>query len=1190
MERRPCPLIVDFSKWSARERPPLVLRTLSGDAIQTLGCAYGVSAELHYNETSTLSFSYPAKLDGRRVPGYEKLVGMRIVDAVGMGQFLLVNPNIQESASKEVKTITAYSLEYEFTFKKLTLEQSTYNFWNPADRQNTILGIILEKMPSWHVGHVDDTLIGKYRTYEVNNENLYNFIKGTLQDSYGCIFDFDTYKREISVRDVSASAAIQPVYVALHNLAKEIEINEDTENIFTCLDVSGADGVSIRNVNPTGTNKIYDLDYFMTEDNFPVALINKWKNWKQGYDGYQAEYFNRTVENALLHVQQETEKAALTELENQLKTLETQQSVVVDAAAQGIAGDLPSYVTQIAAKEQELRQKEHSLADIEARMRESQAALQAINRSVSWDAYGITADEQKLIDRYIKEDALEDSSFVVPEVDSYAVPGTSFPDANVSVSIQDAVITGATLSGGKVVYTAQKGTAVLTVNGEVRLSGVNIRSAFDCQSGTGVASIYLENGCATISGPITVTTNARQDPEIGGAYIEGTTASITSTTADVYITSKLTAYSKRAVEWDLYDYGREVLTRLAAPTYTFSVSSGNFLATEDFDAFRRELKLGDKLYSNLGETFGVLTPVLIGAKLDFETKSLSLDFGDKFSLRDSAFKLADLLDQSVSMGKSYDLGKYNAQAFANAGGTSGVRELIDSMRDLSLQGLYSTSGQAFTVDGTGLRLREWTDDTHTAYKDQQIWMTSNKILITRDGWNSVDVAIGTFVDSSGNVIDGVNAGVIAGRLLAGENLIIESAKKDNGVAVFRVDADGAKLYNSQFDLVNDYTLSGTQRYGQISLNPSVGLIAANTAAENSFYHYDSEGNIDGINTTDGDWVASIDALGSKTPGVNLWADHHGDLYVKGKIYATDGVFNGTVYATAGRFTGEVNATSGKFQGTVQATQFLDSAGNSMMTSGKFKADYLELDAAHITGTLTVGKQLPNNLATTDQIPRLTSQLTNDSYYQTAQGVTTIIGGTVTTDYINALGITAKYVSSDAVLANNINLNGLLCVPGYGYLGGSTVGQTPGAVLTDSSQSNYVIATNTGVRMSQGGVHEIWVSGGCYSTSTMKVWSDRRLKTDIAYGLDRYEALFDMLRPCSFRMAKDRDGSYHIGLIAQDVAKAAVACGFTEDELAFLGGYDGYYTLGYGELISLNIWKIQRLESRIAALEAALPQT
>ena len=105
-------MVIDFSKFDAKARPTLVLRNLDGTAIQTLGYAFGVSGTLNYNETSTLTFSYPAHVDGKRVPGYEKIVGMRMVDALGIGRFILVNPGITESASREVKTVEAYSLEY----------------------------------------------------------------------------------------------------------------------------------------------------------------------------------------------------------------------------------------------------------------------------------------------------------------------------------------------------------------------------------------------------------------------------------------------------------------------------------------------------------------------------------------------------------------------------------------------------------------------------------------------------------------------------------------------------------------------------------------------------------------------------------------------------------------------------------------------------------------------------------------------------------------------------------------------------------------------------------------------------------------------------------------------------------------------------------------------------------------------
>ncbi len=898
----------------------MILRNLDGAAIQTLGYAFHVKAELNYNETSTLTFDYPAHVDGQQIPGYDKLVGMRIIDALGIGQFIITNPSIKEDAAKEIKSVTAYSLEYEFTYKKISLENGTYNFWNPLAKNNTILGIILERMPSWKVGKVDSSLIGKYRTFDVSDQNLYNFIKGTLQETYSCIFDFDTYERKINVRDVSSAVNIRPIYIALENLAKEIAIKENTENIFTCLDVNGADGVSIRNVNPMGTNKIYNLDYFMVPEYFPVSLISKWEAWKAGYEARQAEYFNRVVENSLLTMRIVNEKAALTELEGQLSVLEQQQAVAVEAAAKGLTQDLQSFASQIAAKKAEIAAKKASITAVEQQAANSLAAIKRINQETSWSAYGINQAEQELLDRYIKEDAISDSSFVVTEIDSYASKAESYPAAGITVQLTGAKLTGSPL-GGKVVYSATGGTATVTVNGAVKLSGPNIRSAFDVNGSTGIASLYLESGCATLSGSISISTDAAVDPAVGGNVVEGSLATITSSRADVYITKNLTEYSQRSVEWDLFEYGKEVLDRVAWPSYNFSIDSANFLAIDEFDAFRRQLKLGDKLYLNLGRTFGILAPVLIGAHIDFEKSSLELEFSDSFSLSDSAFKLADLLDQSISMGKSVDFNKYNYNDWVDSGASNSVRDFMFSALDVAKNAVLSSSGQAVTWDGSGLRLRKWKDEAHTDYEDEQIWIINNNIVFTDDNWNTAKMAIGKFSDPNLGECWGIVAPNLVGTLLAGENLVIESSKKDGGVAVFRVDADGARLYNSHFDLANEYVSGGIRKVGRISLHPSIGIVSGSAANVDSLYAYDSRGNIIGVRATDGTVLTNIAGMGSKTPAASFWADMNGDVYMRGTVYATDGIF----------------------QGTVQASKFLDANGNDMMSGGKFKEEYLTLD-------------------------------------------------------------------------------------------------------------------------------------------------------------------------------------------------------------------------------------------------------
>lgn len=121
----------------------------------------------------------------------------------------------------------------------------------------------------------------------------------------------------------------------------------------------------------------------------------------------------------------------------------------------------------------------------------------------------------------------------------------------------------------------------------------------------------------------------------------------------------------------------------------------------------------------------------------------------------------------------------------------------------------------------------------------------------------------------------------------------------------------------------------------------------------------------------------------------------------------------------------------------------------------------------------------------------------------------------------------------------------------------------------------------------------------YADNDTIVTSDREKKEAVAYGLDRYAALFDALRPVSFRLRKGQSGRTHLGLIAQDVEAAMEAAGLTGMDFAGLiksprrdeagkeveGAYD--YALRYGEFTALCIEQIQRLKGRVEELERRL---
>ena len=113
---------------------------------------------------------------------------------------------------------------------------------------------------------------------------------------------------------------------------------------------------------------------------------------------------------------------------------------------------------------------------------------------------------------------------------------------------------------------------------------------------------------------------------------------------------------------------------------------------------------------------------------------------------------------------------------------------------------------------------------------------------------------------------------------------------------------------------------------------------------------------------------------------------------------------------------KVEGIDGKYtevKTTLDGLTVTDASGTTKINGSSIETSTLKVSSANITGTLTIG-QLPSGVAQTSQIPTKTSQLNNDSGYQTKQGVTTIINGTVTTDYIYALGVEASTLRGSTI--------------------------------------------------------------------------------------------------------------------------------------------------------------------------------
>lgn len=1052
-------MVIDFSAIDFREKPVLVLRNLDGTPLQTLGYAYNLNAEICYNEVSTITFDLPEMVDGEKTPHYDDVIGTRIVDVVGWGQFVLADPSEEKDGVKTIKSCKAYSLEYELTYKQMSLEENTYNFWNPVAPDETVIGIILSYLPSWSVGSIDSALVGKYRTFSENNVNVYNFIKSTVQDKYGCIFDFDTYNRRINVRATSSGAIMEPVYLSLENLAKKITLEEDTENIFTVLDVNGADGVTIRSVNPMGVNKIYDLSYFMNTGHFSQEMIDKWNAWKQAYEDAQVPYYNLTVEKMLktmeiLNLENKIDETLGTEL----AVLQNQQAVKAEYLASlskssaqynTTKAELAAINSQITAKQSEIASANGQLSQLNAEKDDLTDELVAINEDVAFESF-FTDEEMLILDRYFKEDAIEDSSFVYQTVEAYTDDDVSGAVTSQSLSISNAEVTSASGYNDRAVYSVHGGSIV---SGDVSASVISASMERKSDDGSFIFTGYLgsgtigtmqfKSGCISLAGTC------------GAATATDTGLSFTATSAHLYFTKNVTAYQEHTVEWDLYNYGKECLHKLCYPSYTFDVTAANFFSLDDFASFAGAVELGQKIYLDTDDT--VLNPILVKVGIDFENPaSLSLQFGDKYSLSDSSFNLVDLLEQSVSMGKTVDTSRFGYNAFLDSGASTAVKDYMTGALDASKQAILSGSDIAVTFDGSGFHARKL-NSAGTGYEPEELAIINNNIVFTKDNWATAEMAIGHFYDQNLGDSWGIVAPNIVGTLLAGENLVIEAKDPDNNNVLFKVDGSGALLHNARFDIEN--------QNGHIVLDPELGL---------------GVGQYPIIKTENGQEVWDEDKA-------NFWVDmSDGSVHLRGTLEGCDGTFSGSLSAATGSFSGEITggsisigdnffvtsdgsltANDGTFKGTVYGATYKDSAGNNMMSDGKFDSDYLNLKGLTVTntsgqttfsidssGNVTVNGDITLGSGSTISWNNVTNKPTDLVYEDDLSDAVESAVENAFPDYIESTYIDMTKVESPYIAANK-------------FVAQTSAGENYGFVLTGSfGNSNYdylhIYAYNSGV--------------------------------------------------------------------------------------------------------------------------------
>lgn len=257
----------------------------------------------------------------------------------------------------------------------------------------------------------------KYRSFEKGTQKWLRFLRENVESAYDVIFDFDTYNRELycyATEEVGKNTGIKLTY---QNYLEEMQIQPDYDNVVSKLWVS-SEKCKISDVNPTGTDYIYDFSYFENNGLLTEECCKALQRYRQVVS---------TSENNLaeLRANRNTAVKRRIRLETELHEKEIQYSDVSNVLAVYIKENNQNKVAEYgkykADFEKEITQLLSNISTqkdyIESLDREIDNYLKKVSLETCYDENGQIFNEELLTELQLNtiEKELKDESFLVAQ-------------------------------------------------------------------------------------------------------------------------------------------------------------------------------------------------------------------------------------------------------------------------------------------------------------------------------------------------------------------------------------------------------------------------------------------------------------------------------------------------------------------------------------------------------------------------------------------------------------------------------------------------------------------------------------------------------------------------------------------------------------------------------------------------------
>jgi len=349
-----------FDKFGMFEQIDLILCNPNKDELFSIGgVAYDRKYKNRFNALSELTFTIPYMTDDIVNDAYDSILYRKLIYIPDVSYFMITSVEESDDGIVKEKYITCQSLEAELSLKNLTAFEGTYQFYDYISPSGTLLGKILEYLPTWSIGTIDSSLTTLFRTFKVDDSTIYNFLMTTCEDSFQCVFSFDTIAKTISAYATTSAITPTDIYLSHDNLINKIDIKELSSELVTALSVKGAGNLSINTVNPLGSDRIYNFDYYKNISWMSQSLIDAIDAWEARILEKQQDYADLLT---LLRENNETLITLTAELVDLNADMDSLVGVQGARIQQGI--DYSDINVQIASKQAEIDSKQAEIDSV----------------------------------------------------------------------------------------------------------------------------------------------------------------------------------------------------------------------------------------------------------------------------------------------------------------------------------------------------------------------------------------------------------------------------------------------------------------------------------------------------------------------------------------------------------------------------------------------------------------------------------------------------------------------------------------------------------------------------------------------------------------------------------------------------------------------------------------------------------